>query len=122
MEGDVLSRVEDSGEHTSEDADGGRFAGAWAAVGDGPAWRALTPQDVEGTQAAYRASQRLVARLGVLLVAAGIGGGDLPGLWPSVDAQGRPVVWLGAISAAGAVRLAEILEGDLGARGSEDAG
>ena len=108
MEGDALGGAEDA------DREADRFDAAWAALGDGPAWRALTPEDVPGAQAAYRQSERVVGRLRGLLDAVGIGGADLPGLWPSLDAQGRPVVWLGTLSVAGADRLAAILEREIG--------
>lgn len=91
-----------------------RVFGAVAGIGDldeGPPWVPVAPGEAPKLVAAYRHARDSAGRLAAALKAAGIDPNEVPGLCPSLDVHGRPVVALGKISAGTAERITAVLRG-----------
>jgi hypothetical protein len=93
---------------------GGGLDAELAALEAGPPWQAVTASDAPGLLVAYRRACLLAEELRAALAAAGLDAGEVPGLCGSLNGEGRPVVVLGAVSAATAGRLALVLRGSNG--------
>ncbi|MBT0771250.1 hypothetical protein KIH74_20085 [Kineosporia sp. J2-2] len=71
-------------------------------------WQSTTVGDVRALMDAYREARALVQRLRAALTALGLGD-QFPGLGASVDADGKAIVTLGAVSVGAAERLEAVL-------------
>jgi hypothetical protein len=91
--------------------DAARLDADLAKLAAGPPWQPVRPRDIAGLLAAYRQARLLADELRTALLGVGLSDEALPELCGSVDAQGRPVVVLGTLSAVATDRLIRALGG-----------
>jgi hypothetical protein len=82
-----------------------------AALDEGSPWHLATAGDASALVAAYRQARLLAEDLRTALDEVGIHEDEVPGVVGSIDADGRPIVSLGTVSAVTARRLVCMVSG-----------